>query len=166
MSRLIATFFYIGYLRPAPGTWGSAAACVAAIPLLTLGGVWALALGAVAAFWIGLWATEREAGPEDHDPSRIVIDEVAGQWVTLLPLAWFYHATDRPGAILWGGLAIGFLLFRLFDIWKPWPVTWADRREDALGVMLDDVLAGLLAASVMIVGLLALAYAAVSAVYG
>lgn len=149
IARLIATFAYVGYLRPAPGTWGSLAGVIAAIPLIELGGAWALAIGAAIAFAIGIWATARIAGPESHDPSEAVIDEVAGQWVTLLPLALILGTYPGP-YVPWLDygicLAIGFVFFRLFDILKPWPVSWADRRDDALGVMLDDIIAGVMAA--------------------
>ncbi|MEO0486643.1 MAG: phosphatidylglycerophosphatase A [Pseudomonadota bacterium] len=160
MARLIATFFYVGYLRPAPGTWGSLAGALLAWPIIAYGGPTALMLGAAVAFALGVWATKREAGPDDHDPSRIVIDEVAGQWVTLVPLAVMIPAASPTvfGALL----ALGFGLFRLFDIWKPWPVSWADRRDDALGVMLDDILAGVLAALAWI----AIVVAAGLAVFG
>ena len=73
------------------------------------------------------------------DPSFVVIDEVAGQWIALLP------AGLDPVLFV-----AGFLAFRLFDIWKPWPVSWADRDvPGALGVMLDDLIAGAYAAAVV-----------------
>ncbi|MEM9438699.1 MAG: phosphatidylglycerophosphatase A, partial [Pseudomonadota bacterium] len=132
-AQVAATFFFVGHLKPAPGTWGSLAGALLALPIIVHGGVVALGFAAVVAFAVGLWATRLVAGPANHDPSEIVIDEVAGQFVALLPLAWFYHAAERPEAILYLGLGLGFALFRLFDIWKPWPVSWADRREDAMG---------------------------------
>lgn len=157
MSKLIATFFYVGYMRPFSGTWGSAAALPAAYGLYLLGGALAVALGAVAAFVVGWWATMREtAGREDHDPSEIVIDEVAGQWIALLPvLAGAAHAGADVLA-LWPGWLAAFALFRFFDILKPGPIGAADRRGDPLGVMLDDILAGVAAA--VCVGLLAWFY--------
>ena len=78
-----------------------------------------------------------------HDDSAIVLDEVAGVWVALL------FVPDEPIAV-----AAGFLLFRVFDIWKPWPVSWADREvAGGLGVLLDDLFAGLLALAVLQTGL-------------
>lgn len=147
MSRLIATVLMVGYLRPAPGTWGSLAALPLAWGLVWLAGPHGLAIGALSVFALGLWATaEMTRGGADHDPSEIVIDEVAGQWIALLPVAYgAAHAGIDP-VRLWPGWLAALLLFRLFDIWKPGPVGWADRRGDALGVMLDDVIAGLLAA--------------------
>lgn len=154
IDRIIGTFFGVGYLRPAPGTWGSLAALPCALALHWVGGFALLAIGTVIAFAAGLWATGKmTAGSDDHDPSEIVIDEVAGQWIALWPLS--FAATTRGIDILamWPGWVSAFVLFRLFDIWKPWLIGWADRRGDALGVMLDDVLAGIFAA----LGTLALA---------
>ncbi len=155
MIKLIATFFYTGLLRPAPGTWGSAAA----IPLAWLVH-WALGfpgfiVATIAIFLLGWWATARyTAGSGIHDPSEVVIDEVAGMFVALLPLsAGLWYAGAAPHVFPYPGWVAGFLLFRLFDIWKPWIIGWADRRGDALGVMLDDIFAGVFAG----VGMAALA---------
>lgn len=154
MTRLIATFFYVGNLRPAPGTWGSAAALPVAWAILTLGGAWAFMIATSAVFAIGWWATAEETrGKADHDPSEIVIDEVAGQWLALWPVAIGAAHTGAALLELWPGWIAAFALFRLFDIWKPWLVGRADRRGDALGVMLDDIVAGLFAA----IGVIALA---------
>src|SRR6056297_3638218 len=132
MTRLIATFLYAGYLRPAPGTWGSLAALPVAWVLHVLGGPVLLALGIIVAFASGWWATALETkGKDDQDPAEIVIDEVAGHW---------------PGWV------VAFLAFRLFDIWKPGPIGWADRRSGAMGVMLDDILAGVAAALCVMLG--------------
>lgn len=147
MSALIATFFYVGHMRPAPGTWGSLAALPVAYVIIKLGGWPLLAIAAIAAYFAGLWATRAEtAGQDNHDPSEIVIDEVVGQWIALLPVAFGAQLTGLPVVVLWPGWIAAFVLFRLFDITKPWLVGWADRRDDAVGVMLDDVIAGVFAA--------------------
>jgi phosphatidylglycerophosphatase A len=150
MSKIIATFFYVGLLPKAPGTWGSLAALPFAVILHALGSFPALLLATVFVFLIGWWATVQEtSGKKNHDPGEIVIDEVAGQWITLFPLSGMLWYHEIPIFILpWPGLIAGFILFRIFDIYKPWPVSWADRQETAFGVMLDDVLAGLMAAIV------------------
>jgi phosphatidylglycerophosphatase A len=154
MIRAIVTFGGAGLLRPAPGTWGSLAALPAAWVILTLGGPWALVSLTVAVTALGLWATGQEiAATGDHDPAHVVIDEVAGQWIALLPVGFGAAMTGALPLDLWPGWVAAFLLFRLFDIWKPGPIGWADRRGDALGVMLDDLIAGVFAA----MGLLALA---------
>lgn len=148
MSRAIATFFGIGLLPWAPGTWGSAAAIPVAWVIHGLGGFPALLAATVAVCLLGWWATaEATRGSDDHDPSEIVIDEVAGIWIALWPLsAGMWHAGADPWLFPWPGWVAAFVLFRAFDILKPGPVGWADRRGDALGVMLDDVIAGVLAA--------------------
>ncbi len=138
LATFLATFGYSGFIRPAPGTWGSLAALPVGWLIIWLGGTVALAVAIVATFVIGLWAARVHMHSRQtmHDPSEIVIDEVAGQWIPLLPLAGFDPL----------GFAVAFVTFRLFDIWKPGPVGWADKRlKGALGVMVDDIFAGIFA---------------------
>ena len=152
MTHLIATFFYAGHLKPAPGTWGSLAALPAAWLLASFTGVWGFTLAIPLVFALGWWATAKEtAGKADHDPSEIVIDEVAGQWIALWPVVYGADFAGVGLLDLWPGWIAAFVFFRLFDITKPGPVGWADRRGDAGGVMLDDVIAGVMAAVVVIV---------------
>lgn len=133
----IATWFGSGLLPKIPGTWGSAAALPFAWVIAWYGGPWALLAASLIAFGVGIWAAEvysRHAGVKDAGP--IVIDEVAGQWLTL--------AAFSPDPLT---LIAGFFLFRFADIIKPWPASWADRSlQGGLGVMLDDMIAGLYAA--------------------
>lgn len=147
-SRLTATVLGVGLIRPAPGSWGSAVAVPAGYFLHVLGGFPLMCLGILAAFTAGLWAAKQEeAVTGSHDASEIVIDEVVGMWVALLPLSGgLWMAGADPWLFPWPGWVGGFLAFRLFDIWKPGPVGWADRQPGALGVMLDDVIAGVFAA--------------------
>lgn len=148
MRRLFLSFFGAGYLRPAPGTWGSLAALPAAWVLHLIGGPVALALAAGLFYAAGLAAVRGETeGREDSDPSWIVIDEVVGQWIALLPVSAGATVVGADVRELWPGILAAFLLFRLFDVWKPWLVGRADARGDAEGVMLDDVWAGLFAAA-------------------
>ena len=147
MRRKILSFFGSGYLRPAPGTWGSLAALPAAWVIHLIGGGVFLSFCIGAAFVLGLKSTKMEiAEGDDHDPSWIVIDEVVGQWIALLPVAYGASINGFSVLALWPGIIAAFLLFRLFDITKPWLVGRADARGDALGVMLDDVWAGVFAA--------------------
>ncbi|MBU6477805.1 MAG: phosphatidylglycerophosphatase A [Xanthomonadaceae bacterium] len=136
----IATALGAGLSPKAPGTAGS---LVALLPwwFLLRGlspGVYLAVL--VAGFLLGVWAcdvSDRRLGM--HDQGALVWDEVIGMWITLVaaPPQWWW-------------MIIGFALFRLFDIWKPWPVSWADRRvHGGLGVMLDDVAAGVYALIVL-----------------
>jgi phosphatidylglycerophosphatase A len=157
MTHLIATFFYVGHIRPAPGTWGSFAALPAAWVIYMIAGPWGLLAGIIASYVLGVWATAVETrGKDNHDPSEIVIDEVCGQWIALLPVAYGAHMMGTPITVLWPGWIAAFALFRLFDITKWGPVGWADRMHGPTGVMLDDVIAGIFAA--IGVSLLAAAY--------
>lgn len=157
MDRIVATLFGIGYLRPAPGTWASAATVLLAYGLHRLGHFPLVAAGTVAAILIGFWSVRRyTAGMADKDRSEIVIDEVAGQMIALCATsAGFWFAGLPADVVPWPGLVAPFLFFRLFDIWKPWLVGRADARDDADGVMLDDIWAGAFAAiaSIMAAGI-------------
>ena len=146
MSRLVATLFGIGNLRPAPGTWGSLAAILLAWAVDRYLGFPALVVLTAAVTGLGFWACGRElAGRPGADPAEIVIDEVAGQWLAFLFPAAGFFLRDWEGWLPWPAPVAAFLFFRLFDIWKPWLVGRADRRGDAAGVMLDDLWAGLFA---------------------
>lgn len=159
MMHLIATLFGVGNLRPAPGTWGSLAALPLALVLVWLGGPWLLVAGIALATAIGFPAAAAEiAATGEGDPSSVVIDEVAGQWLALLPVAFGAQMMQAPVTALWPGWVAAFLLFRLFDIWKPGAVGRADERGGAAGVMLDDLIAGAFAA-IGVVVLAALAHA-------
>lgn len=152
MIKWVTTFFGAGLLRPAPGTWGSLAALPAAWALYHLTGVVGFVVATVAVFFIGWWATKIDThGKDDHDPSEIVIDEVAGQWIALLPVIIGAAHTGADVTALWPGWIVAFVGFRFFDITKFGPIGWADRRGDALGVMLDDVIAGVFAAACVVV---------------
>ncbi|MHA3978475.1 phosphatidylglycerophosphatase A family protein [Halovulum sp. GXIMD14794] len=149
MSRFIASVGFVGLIPLAPGTFGSLAALPLAWLLHGLGGFPLLAGATLAVFLLGLWAVG--ALPEgEHDPSWVVIDEVAGQWIALFPLSFgLWHAGVNGWTVPWPGWVGAFLMFRLFDIWKPWLVGRADAMGGPMGVMLDDVVAGVFAALVV-----------------
>ena len=152
MISMITTVFGIGRLRPGPGTWGSAFAVLLAVLVYQAGGALLIPLGAVLAALIGFWAVPQALRmTTDEDPSWIVIDEVAGQWLamsfTVIPL--WRHGVSILDA--WPGFVVPFLLFRLFDIWKPWLVGRADRQGGSVGVMMDDLWAGLFAGIVSVI---------------
>lgn len=151
MTRAISILFGIGLLKPAPGTWGAAVAVALAIVVHGLGGFPLLLVATVLVTAIGWWAVARELRTRPgEDPAEIVIDEVAGQWVAMLaPSAGFWIAGLDSWNFPWPGWLGAFLMFRLFDIWKPWIIGRADRRGGATGVMLDDLLAGLFAGAVV-----------------
>ena len=142
-ASFLATWFGSGLIRKAPGTWGSLAALPCGWALLAFGGRWVLVGAIVLVFFLGLWAAglyARALGGVE-DPGEIVIDEVAGQWIAVLAIAL---SPMKPYLFSYGA---AFLLFRLFDIWKPWPVGTLDRKlKGALGIMADDIAAGLYAA--------------------
>jgi phosphatidylglycerophosphatase A len=132
-AALLATWFGAGFLPVAPGSWASLAALPCAALLVWFGGP-VLVLGAAAAlFLLGTCAADAYmAAVQVHDPPAIVVDEVVGQWLTLalLPLDPFAYA-------------LGFVLFRVLDVLKPWPANFVDRAvTGGIGVMLDDVVAG------------------------
>ncbi|HDR29765.1 phosphatidylglycerophosphatase A family protein [Rhodovulum sp.] len=155
-ARFVATWFGVGLLRPAPGTWGALAALPIFWALHVLGGPWLALASTVVICLAGWWAVGAAArGAADPDRSEYVIDEVAGMWIALLPLSFGARASEADILALYPGWIVAFFGFRLFDIWKPGPIGWADRQKTALGVMLDDVLAGIAA------GALVLALAAV-----
>jgi phosphatidylglycerophosphatase A len=140
-SDWVATWFGAGYLPKAPGTWGSLAALPPAWAIAITLGVPGLLAATVLAFGGGLWAASHYLRRTDEsDPSAVVIDEVAGQWLTLLA---------APPTV--AGYALAFVLFRVFDIVKPWPIRMIERRiPGASGVMLDDIMAGIYAFSVLL----------------
>ena len=137
LARFIAAGFGTGYAPLAAGTVASAAAVVTGAGLLLLT-PWLLALAALLATVGGYLAVKRAA--IQGDPGWVVIDEFAGQWITLLALA-------RPTI---SGLIAAFILFRLFDITKLGPVGWADRQHGPFGIMADDVIAGVIAAALLV----------------
>jgi phosphatidylglycerophosphatase A len=136
--RDVAGMFGLGRFPWAPGTAASLVAVLAGAGLLQVS-PWLLAAAAVAATLIGVWAIAA-AGVGGDDPTWVVIDEVAGQFLTLLAL-------PRPTLL---GVTAAFLLFRVLDIAKPGPIGWADRRSGAIAVMGDDVLAGVIGALLLL----------------
>ncbi|MFQ5958146.1 MAG: phosphatidylglycerophosphatase A [Alphaproteobacteria bacterium] len=139
-STLLATWFGVGLIPWAPGSWASLTALPIAWYLQLRFGPLAVAGAGVACFLVGWWAAAavvRASGVAD--PSFVVIDEVAGQLLALAlaPANPVYYA-------------VAFIGFRLFDILKPWPVSWADAAvKGGFGVMLDDVLAALYVAAIL-----------------
>lgn len=140
---LVATWFGAGLLPWAPGSWGSLAALPCAWAICIVAGPAALAAAAMLAFAAGCWAAAAVARASGHkDPGVIVIDEVAAQWLVLVaaPLDWRAYLA-------------AFLLFRVFDIAKPWPARAIERRvAGGLGIMLDDIAAALYAILLLLIG--------------
>jgi phosphatidylglycerophosphatase A len=135
LAVFIASFGYVGYFPIAPGTAGSLAA-LALFAFIKWIGVTTIELTAiVAVFAIGVWAAHgTEAALGRKDPGIVVIDEVLGMLITLAVL---------PLSLL--GIALGFLLFRVLDVIKPYPAAQVEHLHGGLGIMADDAVAGLYA---------------------
>ena len=147
LAAQIATVGSIGRVPFAPGTFGSLAAIPIAWGLHYLGGITALLVATVVLGYAGYWASREYLAGRQEDPSEIVIDEVVGMLITLMPLSiGLTMAGSAPHVFPWPGWVGGFLAFRFFDILKPPPIRWAD-RPGPLGVMLDDIVAGIMAAA-------------------
>jgi phosphatidylglycerophosphatase A len=137
---VLGTWFGAGLLPVTPGTWGSLAALPVAWAIQARWGAAGLLAGTILVFALGCWASAAIIAASGlKDPGAIVSDEVVAQWLVL---------TAAPQSLL--VYVIGFLLFRVADILKPWPASWADRRvPGALGVMLDDIIAALYAGAIV-----------------
>jgi len=155
LARAVATTCGLGDILPAPGTtagslpaalvWFVAAATLRTSPWLSLLTT-ALVVAAVVA---GIWASEAEIRRRGLcDPGPVVIDEAAGQWLTLLCALPFWALFSINELAVF--TAAGFFLFRLFDVVKPWPVNRLEHFDGGLGVMADDLGAGLLAGLVLV----------------
>ena len=142
-ATLVATFFGAGRLKPGPGTWGSLATVIvwalASTRIPVASRMWATIVAAAVVTIIGIPAATRVARSSGlKDPQFVVIDEVAGQLVALIavPLAWKTFLA-------------GLILFRVFDIWKPFPIRRLERLPEGTGIVVDDLGAGLYALAVM-----------------
>lgn len=148
-SERIIVFCGVGFgsgLAPkAPGTFGSAFALLF-VPLWVAIGFTGSIMAIIIMSLIGIWICGKTAEIMGvHDDGRIVWDEFAGQSITFLPLIYF-------GQMSWLWVLIGFALFRLFDIWKPWPIRVIDRQVGGgFGIMFDDIIAGVWAAICIII---------------
>ncbi len=148
MKRLalaIATWFGCGYFPWGPGTVGSLAAILIAVLLHTLFGSGRLTFLILTLVLLGpgIWAATRTARlVRSDDPGLVVVDEVLGQWVTLLGTT----------ALYWRSWIAALVLFRVFDIWKPWPVRNLERLPGGIGIISDDMAAGIYAALILYIG--------------
>jgi phosphatidylglycerophosphatase A len=143
------TGFASGLLRPAPGTWGSLAGLGIGLLLLWLeASIILFGTIILLSFLLSIFAInsiEKQTGV--HDAPEIVIDEFVGQWIVIIPL---FFAPDFQWQSILPYSAGAFILFRIFDIIKPWPIGWLDKRvHGGFGVMIDDVIAGIFALLVL-----------------
>jgi phosphatidylglycerophosphatase A len=142
-ATMVAAFFGVGRIKPGPGTWGSLAAVIlwtlASLQIPVASRTWATIIAAAVVTLIGIpAATQVVRASGVKDPQFVVIDEVAGQLVALIgvPLGW-------------KSFLAGFILFRVFDIWKPFPIRRLERLPEGTGIVVDDLGAGLYALAIM-----------------
>ena len=135
----IATGFGIGALPFAPGTWGSLEGVLLYLLFSSLSLCWYLIL-TVAVILLGVVCCHFTVKAwNQEDPQQLVIDEIAGFLVTMIAV---------PARVQW--IVLGFILFRFFDIWKPWPISWLEKKiPGGLGVMIDDIAAGMIAFAIL-----------------
>lgn len=146
LAYLIATFFGAGYAPAAPGTVGSLVTLPFAAVIAYYYGLIGIIIAVALVFTVGTIATHEVLKTSKHDPSFVVIDEVAGQLLSFVLIADALQFDSNS----WLLYLLGFMLFRLFDITKPQPAGWADRKvHNAFGVMLDDIFAGAYAAVIL-----------------
>jgi phosphatidylglycerophosphatase A len=151
LARALATVGGLGDHLPAPGTTvGSSLAALvfyACCQLASRQISWIAAVALLALLPLSVWACGAEASRRGvADPGPVVLDEVAGQWLALTVLTL---ATGRPPEV--GAVAVSFVLFRLFDVVKPWPIRRLERLPGGWGIVADDLAAGLAAAIVHLV---------------
>ena len=143
---IVSTWFGSGLLPKVPGTWGSLVAIPFAYIISVYTGPYALLSGIIALFFIGIWTSDKvEKSVQTKDPGFIVVDEVVGQWIALLPLPFLYSFLNPNSFYLYCAIitAVAFIAFRIIDIWKPWPIYYLDKNvHGGYGIMLDDVVAG------------------------
>jgi len=141
ISTIVASVFGIGYFPVASGTVMSIIAVPLAIWIARAGGGMAVIAASLLVFAIGVWACgDHVRATGRDDPSECVIDELAGQWLACAGISLGFGPGSAPE------FALAFLLFRLFDILKPWPIVAVEKLPGGMGVMADDMLAGLAAA--------------------
>src|SRR6201991_4629561 len=147
-STVVASVFGIGYFDIAPGTIMSAIAVPLAILIgLFGGGGMGILASSIIVLVIGILAcADHVRETKREDPSECVIDELAGQWLACAFAVLTFGGRLPVDHISIPAFGLAFVLFRLFDIWKPWPVSWADQKlTGGVGVMTDDAIAGLMA---------------------
>jgi phosphatidylglycerophosphatase A len=142
VASTIATWFGCGWAPKGPGTVGSLGALALVAVAMYLGPWTGLHCLVLAALWLvpAIWASSRMVETSgSKDPQFVVVDEVVGQWISL----------GGAARLNWKSLLAGFVLFRLFDIWKPWPARALEKLPRGYGIVMDDVMAGVYAALVL-----------------
>ncbi|WP_372521165.1 phosphatidylglycerophosphatase A family protein [Candidatus Ruminimicrobiellum ovillum] len=145
LAFFISTLCYAGYFPKAPGTFGSLVSLPVIFVINYNFGFTGLFLVTVIVFFISIFAVKKVLSYTEHDPSFVVVDEFIGQAVTFFLMA---EKLKHSKSVI--PYIVGFILFRLFDITKPFPVSYADKKmKNAAGVILDDIFAGIYAAIIL-----------------
>jgi len=148
MAKILITILGLGFIPLAPGTIGSIVGILFWLILIEFITPQMMCMFLVLVFFISWFFTEEYMKQENtsHDPSEVIIDELIGQWISLTPLLYLnylnYTLNNKELIKL---IFISFLLFRFFDIIKPWPINLIDRQVNSLSILMDDVVAGLFA---------------------
>tara|TARA_B100002052_G_scaffold244803_1_gene230344 strand:- start:411 stop:887 length:477 start_codon:yes stop_codon:yes gene_type:complete len=156
MDKFFVTFFFIGYIKFAPGTLGSLCGILTFYYFYNLFSVNPLYLFFLISFFfiLGWYFTFTYVhNNKIHDPSEIIIDEYIGQLISLIPLLFLSKFESKLDYFL-ELLIFSFLLFRFFDILKPWPINIIDKSKSSLSIIMDDIVAGLFSAIIMCIFLL------------
>ncbi len=149
LNYLFATFFFTGYIKFAPGTWGTLAGLLLWL-MLPISSIYIKLFLIIATFITGVLVSGTiERKGETIDPGYIVIDEVVGMWITLMfiPGALLHNLSQLEDNSI--QLVMAFLLFRFFDISKLPPIKYCEKLTGGFGIMIDDVIAGLVAGAII-----------------
>ena len=153
--KQLTTLWLIGYAPVAPGTVASAVAILFAVLMyLIIPDFRVFLVMTCLVTATGFFSVHATIGSPDEDPPEVVIDELAGQWIALLPVSWCIGELNLSLAKALPYILVAFILFRVLDIFKPPPIAWADRLDGAVGIMTDDIFAGLGAAILLIIVIL------------
>jgi len=144
LINFFGTVFYSGYFPFFPGTFASIISLILGVLFFKVFGLISFLLVTAILFLVGWWCCKKIiSSHKNKDPSEIVIDELVGQWISIIPIFYFL---DRQvitfSSFPYLELIFAFIIFRIFDIVKIGPILWADSLKSGLGIMLDDCLAG------------------------
>ena len=152
MAKLWVTILGLGFFPFAPGTIGSLVGVIFLVLLIQFLQPEIFVILMIIMFFISWFLTERYVSQIDNkqDPSEVIIDELIGQWISLIPLLYLYHIHFPITIVQTTKLILAsFLLFRFFDIIKPWPINLIDRQVSSFSIIFDDVIAGLFVVAVI-----------------
>ena len=152
MDKMFVTLFGVGLVKYAPGTVSSAVSIVLWLILFKVSGPIMILGILLMTFFLSLIFISNylRKVSEEKDPGEIVIDELIGQWISLTPIFFFKIGETENFIDIIRLSILSFFLFRLFDIWKPWPVKVFDQGSGPLYIILDDIVAGLFAAAILL----------------